>query len=213
MPPTLRHYLAMGTILVSLALHGASAQVDSAGCAAAGARLRTTVKGPEYGSALGAVKRWCPSTGPALVAGAWLAPPADSASLFVLAGVSGRYRDERVFRALTAAIQDDGHPRQVRLAATSALITQGFPCIALGSSMTVRDGDSLYTFVSLAHFTHYSIGTKGSALVDGDPGARVIKVFSDLASSSSDVTMRAIAKAVAKELSRPEAKKWYNCTP
>jgi len=212
MRPTLRHYLAIGTLLGSLALHGASAQVDSAGCVAAVARWQAALTSQEYSNSLGAVRRWCLSAAPALIAGAWLAPPTDSASLSVLAFFSGNYHDERIFRALTAALLDDGHPRKVRLAATSALIMQTSPCLCLGSSQTVRDRDSLYTFVSIAHISDNS-ATNGSSPVEGEPVSRVLKAFSDLSRSSADMTMRSHAVGVLRELSRPTMKKWFNCTP
>ena len=206
----LGHYLAVATLLSSLAVHRASAQVDNAGCAAAVERVRAALTSREYTNALGALRR-CPSAGPAFIAGAWRAPSADSDRLRDLTYVSGEYRDERIFRALIATLLDDAQPRAVRLAATSALITQVSPCAGLGSSQTFRDRDSLYTIVTFSHMPDFSV-RKGSALVEGQPLPRVLRAFSDLASSSSD-TMRSHARGVLRQLQRVAKATWFNCTP
>ena len=91
----------------------------------------------------------CTESGPAALALAWRAAPADDSLLKELRRLSGRLRDRRVYRQLLAVARDRSRPVRVRVAAVDAIAPLLHPALywfSTEDAASSPDGCSIWGF-------------------------------------------------------------------
>lgn len=187
-----------GTVLTPSTLPGQeTAARDDAECAAITATLRHDVAALHRGTAASVLD--CPDRGPQLLAELWAAPPADSATLSRLAGLSGRFQDSRLFTAVARAAQRADMPAISRLHALGSLVELMHPCLAVAVVRTNVDEHSTRLTVMLGNVDHTGT-SRGSQPLQSSAWADGLTVLRQMKADYSNGDVRAAAEKLHKLL-------------
>ncbi|MGH7583606.1 MAG: hypothetical protein ACREL5_10310, partial [Gemmatimonadales bacterium] len=174
-------------------------------------RASAAATAQQLSNAISALTR-CPDQFPVFIHDAWARAASDSGRFrrFVVPR-SGTYEDERVFGTLLSVLRDDGRPYWLRVAAASALLTQVCPTRKLGPVYLFHGRDSLSSF---AGFTlEPGVAIPGSQQVQGRPVERFLDALRNVGTSSSELDMRLLARAMIDGLSVPGRRTLLECKP
>lgn len=188
----------VGTALTPGTLPGQdTAARDDAECATITATLRHDSAALHRGTAASVLD--CPDRGPRLLAELWAEPPADSATLSRLAGLSGRFQDSRLFTAVARAAQRADLPAISRLHALESLVELMHPCLAVAVVRTNVDEHSTRLTVMLGNVDH-PVASRGGQPLQSSVWGDGLAVLEQLKADYSNGDVRAAAEKLHKLL-------------
>lgn len=149
--------------------------------------------------------------GPAVLASEWMAPPDDTLSLRLLAGVSGHMRDTRVLEAALSAARNSSLQVQVRLAALRTLVNLYNPCFDMAYRMPAKSEPRSRITIMLGQRDHPLGRDGGQPLGQGDSN-RILQAIVQLGKDDTDLGFRDAAKRLSDQLERSDVGARPNCS-
>lgn len=180
----------------------AMAQGDSvvaAACARAEATLRSRVGGGEYNDAIAALQG-CPVDGPRLLAEQWTDPPRDSVPLRLLADVSSRILDRRLFEAARTVVVDGGATRDGRLAAMRVLAGHYDPCVTVDFRVNSQPDAAGRAVAAWFGRSNVNPSKRGSEPLPSSVRGDVLTTLDAVAMTGADSMVREAARRLAAHL-------------
>ncbi len=180
----------------------AMAQGDSAvaaACTRAEATLRTHAGGREYNDAIAALQG-CPDDGPRLLAEQWAAPPRDSVALRLLADISSRILDRRLFEAARALVVDGAASLDARLAAMRVLVGHYDPCLTVDFRINPAPDAAGQAVAAWFGRKSANPSKRGSELLPSSVRGDVLTTLNAVATTGADGAVREAARGLAAYL-------------
>lgn len=189
---------AMATAVAPAALLAQdTAATNDAECASIAATLRRSPAALNRADAAAVLD--CPDHGPQLLADLWSMPPADSAALSRLAGLSGRLQDARLFAAVTRAALRSDLSTNGRLHALASLVKLMHPCLAVAVVRTNVDAHTTRLTVMVGNVDHPG-ASRGRQPLSPSVWSDGLGVLLQASSDDSNAEVRAAADKLHKLL-------------